>query len=288
MESLPAIPMFFFVGLYPFKYSKTFKLFRICLFRAIYCAFVMLFVTGYDLYRALLNVSNLKSLIYDEQEKSVNRMGEIIRKIDYLAWIVIHSFSTIFVFFRMKGFCKLLNSLNNVVQKLVTSRIVSETNVVNKKICRIISATLFSISICIYFGLRWSYSISIKTYISYWILGLHFPMVQIYEIVFFEKARFYLASLQHSFHPKNHQKLHFWVTVQQELWKISRLNCKLFAHIKVVSLMGTIVLISAFWFYNYDRFMSICASFAWQLTHIPIFFLCWKWNELDKEVSHFF
>lgn len=288
MESFPAISMFVLVGLYPFKYSRSLKKFKISLLRASYCTFVMLLFIGYDIHLVLFNICKLKSLYNDKTEENINRMEEILRKVDRLTWISMHCFSVMFVFIKMKGFCKWLNSLDTVVQQLEDFGFIKGPNSANKKISRNVFAILSWIGFCIYLGVHWSPMMPFKSHITAWIIGLHFPMIQMFEFVLFEKTRAYFASLHHNLQTRNHQKLHFWLKIHQELLKVSRMSCKLFAVTKVITLMGTVVLFSAYWFYNYDHFINLCVSFVWQFTMLPTFFLCGIWNGLNKEVSRLY
>lgn len=284
METFPTVTIFILAGLFPFKYQKSLKKFKCYPFRAIFCIIVLFLLIGCDIYRGYVELCKLQ-LMYFQRKNSFN-IEEVILTLDQLTWIVMHCSNPISMFFKMRGFCKILNSFDHVVQTLVASRFIASPNLPNKKIRRIIITSILCTAICIHLGYKWSKIDSITALLYGVTFAIHFIVSILYEFVFFAKARFYFKSLQNNLKPKYHPKLHIWVTMHQELWKISKMNCKLFGATKMIRLLCANVLMSAYWFYNYDSVMNVCASFAWQATIIPIFSLCWSWNQLDKEVSH--
>lgn len=285
METFPVVAIFVLAGLFPFKYSENLKMFKICPPLVVLSVFVFTLFIGYDIYIAIFRFCQLR-LLYNEKQQNAKNMGEIINKIDHIVWVVMHCSNPIAVFIKMRRVCKIMNSLDNVVQKLATSSFSIDHNLLSKKMKQIIIAFIVSTIICTRLGFRWTDSYTIRDLIHGLSFSVFFTVTQLHEFVLFAKARYYYKSLQDHFYPQSHPKFIIWAAMHDELWKISKMNCKMFALTKMINLVCVIVLMSAYWFYNYDNIMNMCASFAWQLTLLPVFFLCWSWNELDKEVSH--
>lgn len=288
METLTVGPLFFLTGLYPLKYSKTDKKYKICVFRAIFCTSLILTLLAFNVHRVLWNICNLKALFRGESQTHIDRMGHVIRKVDTLSWICMHDISMIVILIQTKRICKLMNCMNIAVTDLIKADIVREHNSFDKKIRCEVFIILLWVFTAVFYGLRWTKPDSMEICLVMWIFGLHFPIIQMYELVFIEKIRWYMKILTKKFHSCNHKKFHKWLTLRQKLWHLSLSISETFEVMEVANLLTVVVVLAAYWFYNYGNFMNFCASFAWQLTLLPSFALCRVWAKLDWEVSHIF
>lgn len=165
---------------------------------------------------------------------------------------------------------------------------VQSFNLCNTKIRNVILFIMIFIGVCIRLGFLFSKIDSVQSVLFGEFFCEHFLICFLNEYVYFTKVHFYLKCLRkQGLNVKNHQKTLIWIKIHQKLLTIAKINCRLFSVTKVINLLCANVLMSAYWFYNYGHLMNVCATIAWQFTVLPIFLLCWEWNQLDGEVSQF-
>lgn len=284
METFPATFLFNLIGIHPIKYSRVTKKYKICRFRAIVCSLVLLLIFLLNIYRGFVNICNLRMLM--KINKNLNSLGKMTQQIDQLTWVVTHGVSMVSVFVQRKRFCRLMNLLNSIVQKLLLYNFIKEPDVSNTKIFYNILVACLYISTFIYCGIRWAKIDSFVHSMFIAFFGIHFPVIKMYEYVFIEKSRYYLKMLIQNLNPECHQRLYFWLEIRKKLWKLSKMSWKCFVVTKTVNILGVVVIMSAYWFSNYDN-RDIFVSLAWEMTMLPTFVLCYTWSKLDKQVSGF-
>lgn len=116
-------------------------------------------------------------------------------------------------------------------------------------------------------------------------LSIDYMIGHLFEFVFLQKVRKHFSILRGSFDTDDHRKLYDWLTLEMQLTKLAKICTRLFAESKVVLLLAANVLISIYWFYNYDLNINVYGSLFWQLIVSAIFILCHIWDKMSSEVS---
>lgn len=286
MNSFPCRQLFIITRFFHSKYDPNLDRIKISKILLTYGALLTIFIQLYNVYQICVQFESVRSLLYKR-----SRLGNIVIYLDHSFWMIINWAHPITILKNRHKIVDCLNSFRDfemILSHLPKFYKVSFVNNTERKIkIYVILCTLFASAvapIAYYLSQFSSYS-----RLSFaFTLGFDLMFGHLFEFVFFETIRNHIKILRSSIDIREgHSKVWEWIALETRLWQLAKVGAVIFVKSKIVLLLSGNVLISIYWFYNYDLEINAVGSLIWQLFISAIFIVCFSWNQLANEVSLF-
>lgn len=284
MNYFPCHRLFIISGLFHAKCDPKHQRFKISKLFLVYGIFLTISIQFYNVYEIINRLESIGSLLYDGSRHEL--MGKIIITLDHFFWMILNWSHPLIVLLKRHKISDYLNGLSECEKNLLQWNSKAQCDSNNKIIRTWIIFCLFLFTVGIPFGFVMSDITSFSKILSGYAFTFGFIIGHLYEFVFFEKVRHNYSFLRSSFNINDgHKRLWDWISSEAQLMKLSKLNASIFAVSKIALLLSANMLISVYWFYNYDLKTRITGSIVWQSFISVIFILCHIWDRLSNEVS---
>lgn len=214
---------------------------------------------------------------------------KFVLAIDFISYVVLNLTTSLAILLRRRSHCKLLNKLMKTDKIIcIQLRNVShdERNFIFRVksvygIILIIFAVMFPWHSYNYFGVT---MIGFARYISINCHSVQYIFGHFYEMIVMEKVLAYFKTLERNVEadPKNIRE---YFDLYETFWKIAVKATNLFGFRKITCLTSVNLIVSFYWFCNYDRMENFLYLMVRQIVLGYIFIICNNWHRLDRQVS---
>lgn len=283
MASFPCRQIFLISGFFHSKYDPNQSSFKISKVLLLYGIVVTITIQSFNSFQIFIKLGSLAASLYSGSRHE--SMGKIVMSLDDFFWMIINCIHPATIIVHQGKIVKYMNDFMEYELNLSCFDR-SSHNIDKKIITRImicLSLMFVSLSSCFIKSTSFSVPVALLVYT----IAFDFIIGQLFEFVFLQKVRYHFSFLRSSFFITydGHGKLYEWLSLEMQLTKLAKLCGRIFANSKVVFLLAGKVLISVYWFFNYDINLNIFGSLLWQSVVSSIFMLCLIWDKMSSEVS---
>lgn len=281
MASFPCRQFFLISGFFHSKYDQS--SFRISKMLLLYGIVVTITIQSFNSFQLFIQLGLLAETLYSGSRHE--SMGKIVLSLDNFFWMVINLIHPVTVIVHKSKIVKYMNDFMEYEMNLSCFDRTSHN--IDKKIrtrtMMFLSLFFVSLPSCVVQAT----SVSVPMVLLAYTIAFDFIIGQLFEFVFLQKVRYHFLFLRASFFITHdgHEKLYEWLSLEMQLTKLAKLCGRIFAKSKVVFLLAGKVLISVYWFFNYDININVFGSLLWQSVVSSIFMLCHVWDKMASEVS---
>lgn len=216
--------------------------------------------------------------------------------VDFSCYVILNVSTFWTILYKRRSHCELLNELlvidQNLIFRIGTKK---EQNTVKYRVQAVcyLFAVMHFIAYPVYRITTFGFSkIGLARLISVNFHTLQFEFGHMLEMIVMEKLYANFKILQNNFGDKHVVRvdvaLRRCISQYQHLWKLSKCATELFGFHKIFCLTCVNLLISLYFFYNYDRMENFGWSLIRQMTLYFIFVICNNWHRLMEQVRPIF
>lgn len=279
MATFPCRQLFTIAGFFHSKYDPTQNNFKFSKTLLVYGVVLTIIMQGFNILQIFFLLEPERSVTY--VGSGHEWIGQLVIFLENVFWMVINLAHPVIIIVRRRHIAKYINGFVEYEKKL--SSLDKDPNVTDKQLeTSVIFWLIFGCLVVLgCFGLG--------GYTSFYeiVIGLpitfEFILGHLFEFVFLKKVRKHLIILQGSFNTDG--KLHDWLSLEMQLIKLAKLCGRIFVNLKIVLLLSATMLLSVYWFMNFDIEVNICSALLWQLLISTVLMLCHIWDEMSSEVS---
>lgn len=283
MANFPCRQFFLISGFIHSKYDSTQNSFKISKVLLLYGIVVTITIQSYNYFQIFVELGSLAESLYSGSRHE--SMGKLVLSLDNVFWMIINCIHPVTIIVHQDKIVRYMNDFMEYEKNLSCFDRTSHN--IDKKIRNriMIFLSLFFVSLPSCFVP--AISISVPLVLLAYTIAFDFIIGQLFECIFLQRVRYHFLFLRASFFVSHdgHGKLYEWLSLEMQLMKLAKLCERIFAKSKVVFLLGANVLISVYWFFNYDINVNIFGSLLWQSVVSSIFMLCHVWDKMASEVS---
>lgn len=216
----------------------------------------------------------------------------------FIFYVILNLSTSFTILYNAKHHCKLLNKLIaidresgidgvNLVTCKSTASGAQKTFEMHVKLAYLTIVAIYFVAfptyIYGYFGITF---LGFARFISIYCHSMQYLLGHLYEMIVIEK----LCANFKRLHEQLNDELHlgeYFLTCHR-YWKMSKKATALFAFGKIPCLVCVNLILSLYWFCNYDQSQNFVFLFIRQVVLYFIFFVCNNWHRLLSEVSIMF
>lgn len=211
---------------------------------------------------------------------------------DYFSYVALNLSTSLPIIFQGKSHCALLHKLLETDTRVNSHRNFTREN---KHFVSRIKLTYHIIISIFLFAFPWhSYKyfgatiLALSRYISINFHSVQYIFGHFYEMIVMEKVLTYFKVLEMDFGEiswDDHLIVREHLQLYETFWKIANKATRLFGSKKIICLTSVNLIVSFYWFCNYDRMENFFYLIIRQVILGYIFIICNNWHRLDGQVS---
>lgn len=205
-------------------------------------------------------------------------------------YVILNLSASLTILYNIKKHCKLLNKLikidkqstNLVVTNTKSAAGIQHTYELHIKLWYFAIVAIYFVAfptyIYAYFGIT---VIGITRFIAIYCHSVQYLFGHLYEMIVIEKLCSHFKRLQLRDDVCVRQYFLLW----HRYWALAVKATKFFAFSKIPTLVCVNLILSLYWFCNYDRLQNFLFFFVRQIVLYFVFVVCHNWHRLANEVS---
>lgn len=276
--------IFTYCGIFPLLYDSKTDSYEVSKRLIIYTLFVILLTNIINVNGILSNYFDLSSNLYDGLGDETT--GKKIVLVDFLCYMNIVCSTPILIFLKRQQLCKCINNILRFKQEQI-KLFKAEIQTFQMRLDWIMYFLLLINLIAVprSFTLYQKRSFYLMLIYSYF-FSIHVILGQLFEFHIYKWLCFYFQTVKTDISKlKSFADIKFWIDKYEILVRICRKCSRIFGVLKVIHLTSANVLMSIYFFYNFDSVNNVFDVFLWQLMILAIYYFCHLWDTLTVQVS---